>query len=293
MVGTIVQIEEADKSQDMQYTACVNEVPLSELLSRVGARVRALREARALTQAELARRSGVSLRFLADVERGEGNASLLRLGELALALGVSLAELVVEAGPVVDDLTRFGRLADTERRRRLGGERLAIALVGLRGAGKSTAGRALATRLGVPFHEVDALVEQRAGMPLGTLFSEHGSERYRQLEREVIDALLAPGAAVVFTTGGSLVTDTLTWSDLRRRARTAWLRARPESHLRRVEAQGDARPMRGRADALAELRGLLAAREPLYALADITLDTDRLDLLETVWALESWAAEPA
>lgn len=277
----------------MQYIACMREVPLAELLSRVGARVRHLREVRGFTQSELARRSGVSLRFLADVERGEGNASLLRLGELALALGVSLAELVVDAGPVVDDLARFGRLAEPERRRRLGGERKAIALVGLRGAGKSTAGRALAQRLGVRFAEVDELVEARAGMPLGALFSDHGAERYRQLEREVIDELLAPAERVVFTTGGSLVTDTFTWSDLRRRARTAWLRARPESHLRRVEAQGDARPMRGRADALSELRGILGAREPLYALADLTLDTDKLDLLETVWALESWAEEPA
>lgn len=282
-----------DKRTHVQYIACMREVPLSELLSRVGARVRHLRDLRGFTQSELARRSGVSLRFLADVERGEGNASLLRLGELALALGVSLAELVVDAGPVVDDLARFGRLAEPERRRRLGGERKAIALVGLRGAGKSTAGRALAQRLGVRFAEVDELVEARAGMPLGTLFSDHGAERYRQLEREVIDALLAPAERVVFTTGGSLVTDTFTWSDLRRRARTAWLRARPESHLRRVEAQGDARPMRGRADALSELRGILVVREPLYALADLTLDTDKLDLLETVWALESWAEEPA
>ena len=264
-----------------------------ELLGRVGARVRVLREASGFTQAELARRSGVSVRFLADVERGDGNASLLRLGELAVALGVSLAELVIDAGPVADDLVRFGRLAPAERRRRLGGERVAIALVGLRGAGKSTAGRALAARLGAPFCEVDERVEARAGMALGTLFSEHGTERYRQLERAVIDELLAGGERVVFTTGGSLVTDGLTWSELRRRARTVWLRARPESHLRRVEAQGDARPMRGRADALAELRGILAVREPLYALADLTLDTDKLDLLETVWALESWAAEPA
>ncbi|GDX82238.1 shikimate kinase [Deltaproteobacteria bacterium] len=268
-------------------------VPLAELLPRVGSRVRRVREAAGLTQAELARRSGVSLRFVADVERGAGNASLLRLGELATALGVSLAELVIEAGPVIDDLTRFGRLVPSERRRRLGGERVAIALVGMRGAGKSTVGLQLAGHLGVPFVEVDAEIQARAGMPLGTLFSDHGIERYRVLEREVIDALLLSGAATVFATGGSVVTDPVTWPDLRRRARTVWLRARPESHLRRVEAQGDARPMRGRRDALAELRGLLAVREPLYAQADFVVDTDRLDLLETVWALEQWATEEA
>lgn len=276
----------------MQYSASVT-TPLAELLPRVGARVRTLREARGYTQAELARRSGVSVRFLADVEGGTGNASLLRLGELALVLGVSLAELVVDAGPVVDDLTRFGRLAPAERRLRLGGTRVAIGLVGLRGAGKSTAGAGLAARLGAPFVEVDAAVEARAGMPLGELFADHGVSRYRALEREVLDELLGTGRAVVFATGGSMVTDPATWADLRRRARTAWLRARPETHLRRVEAQGDHRPMRGRRDALAELRVLLAEREPLYALADLTVDTDRLDLLETIWALEAWANEPA
>lgn len=276
----------------MQYTALVS-IPLPELLPRVGARVRQLREERGLTQAELARRSGVSLRFLADVEGGTGNASLLRLAELALVLGVSLAELVVDAGPVVDDLTRFGRLAPAERRLRLGGTRVAIGLVGLRGAGKSSAGAGLATRLGVPFVEIDAAIEARAGMPLAELFTDHGVARYRELEREVLDATLATGRPVVFAAGGSLVTDTAAWADVRRRARTTWLRARPETHLRRVESQGDHRPMRGRRDALSELRGLLSAREPLYALADLTLDTDRLDLLETIWALEAWANEPA
>ena len=266
---------------------------MPELLPRVGARVRQLRESRELTQAELARRSGVSLRFLADVEGGTGNASMLRLAELALVLGVSLAELVVDAGPVVDDLTRFGRLAPAERRLRLGGTRVAIGLVGLRGAGKSSAGAGLAARLGVPFVEVDAAIEARAGMPLAELFTDHGVARYRELEREVLDATLATGRPVVFAAGGSLVTDTAAWADVRRRARTTWLRARPETHLRRVESQGDHRPMRGRRDALSELRGLLSAREPLYALADLTLDTDRLDLLETIWALEAWANEPA
>lgn len=281
------------KDVDVQYSAHMVTVPLTQLLPRVGARVRRVREAVGLTQAELARRSGVSLRFVADVERGAGNASLLRLGELATALGVSMAELVVDAGPFIDDLTRFGRLIPSERRLRLGGDRRAVALVGMRGAGKSTVGLQLAQHLGVRFVEVDAEIQAHAGMPLGTLFSDHGIERYRALEREAIDALLGGDERVVFATGGSVVTDPITWPGLRTRARTVWLRARPESHLRRVEAQGDARPMHGRRDALAELRALLAVREPLYAQADFVVDTDRLDLLETVWALEQWATEEA
>ncbi len=240
-----------------------------DLLSRVGARVRALREKKGLTQAALAKRSGVSLRFLADVERGAANASLLRLGELADALDVSLADLVSTAGP----------------------RRQAVVLVGVRGAGKSTVGRAVATRLGAPFFEVDELIEARAGMPLGTLFSEHGVERYRALEQAVVEELLGTGERVVLAPGGSMVVQSELWAHVRRKAQTVWLRARPESHLKRVEAQGDSRPTRGRADALAELRGLLLAREAAYAQADLTLDTDRLDRLETVWAVLGWLGE--
>jgi XRE family aerobic/anaerobic benzoate catabolism transcriptional regulator len=262
-----------------------------QLLARLGARARALREGRGLTQAALARRSGVSLRFLADVERGSANASVLRLAELALALEVSLAELVATAGPLDDDVARFARLSPPARAELVGHRRRALVFVGLRGAGKTTVGRAVATRLGAPFFEVDEVIEARAGMPLGTLFSEHGVERYRALEKVVVEELLAGEGRVVLATGGSLVTDFDLWAHVRRHAQTVWLRARAESHLRRVEAQGDTRPTRGRADALAELRGLLAAREPLYAAADLTLDTDRLDRLETVWAVLGWLGE--
>lgn len=264
-----------------------------EMLRRVGVRVRALRERKGLTQAALSRRSGVSLRFLADVERGAANASLLRMAELAVALEVSLAELVATAGPVPDSVARFALLSPGERAERLGRPRQALVFVGMRGAGKSTVGRAVATRMGAPFVEVDEAIEARAMMPLGTLFSEHGVERYRALEAMVVEELLGGGERVVLAAGGSLVTQPELWALVRRQSRTVWLRARPESHLRRVEAQGDSRPTHGRADALAELRRLLAAREPAYAQADLTIDTDRLDRLETVWAVLGWLGEEA
>jgi XRE family aerobic/anaerobic benzoate catabolism transcriptional regulator len=149
-----------------------------------------------------------------------------------------------------------------------------VALVGLRGAGKSTVGRALADRLGVPLVEVDRAVEEAAGLRLGEIFEYHGAARYRELERQVLARLLAEPGRAVLATGGSVVTDPVGWEMLRRGARTVWLRASPESHLARVEAQGDFRPMRGREDALAELKGILAAREPLYAQADVLADTD-------------------
>jgi len=276
----------------MHYTACVERSESSVVLRRVGTRVRAIREARGWTQAELSRRAGLSLRFLADVERGEGNASLMRLWELCAALEVSLASVVAEAGPVPDALTRFAALDAAAQARALGAAgRDTVALVGLRGAGKSTVGRLLAEGLGLRFVEVDQAVEERAGRPLGEIFEYHGADRYRQLEREVLDSLL--GERAVLATGGSVVTDAETWALLRGRARTAWLRASPESHLRRVEAQGDARPMRGRADALAELRGILAAREPLYAQAELTVDTDAEGPPACARRLQAWAEVPA
>ncbi len=271
----------------MHYTACVENVESSVVLRRVGARVRAIREARGWTQAELSRRAGLSLRFLADVERGEGNASLLRLWELCAALEVSLASVVAEVGPVVDSLTRFAALDDVARERAMSSlGRDTIALVGLRGAGKSTVGRILADRLGVRFVEVDQAVEERAGLRLGEIFEYHGADRYRQLEREALDALL--GERAVLATGGSVVTDAATWALLRTRARTAWLRATPESHLRRVEDQGDVRPMRGRADALAELRGILASREALYAQAELHVDTEADTPAGCARKIEAW-----
>jgi XRE family aerobic/anaerobic benzoate catabolism transcriptional regulator len=269
----------------------VETVPGDELLARVGARVRELRERKSMTQAALSRRSGVSLRFLADVERGAANASLLRMAELATALEVSLAELVATAGPIDDLVSRFALLGAEERAERLGQPRQAVVFVGMRGAGKSTVGRAVAARLGAPFVEVDEAIEARAMMPLGTLFSEHGVDRYRALELAVVEELLNRRERVVLATGGSLVTQPELWALVRRQARTVWLRARPESHVRRVEAQGDSRPTHGRADALAELRRLLSAREPGYAQADLTIDTDRLDRLETVWAVLGWLGQ--
>lgn len=260
-------------------------------LARAGARVRAERVARGLTQAELARRSGMSLRFLADFERGEGNASLVRVAEVASALGVSVATLVGGLGPFDDAASQFAALPPDRQRAGLRAARAPekIALVGLRGAGKSTVGKALAKALDARFVEVDGAVEQRAGLRLAEIFEYHGAARYRELERAALEALLSEPGAAVLATGGSVVTAADSWSLLRRDARTAWLRASPASHLARVEAQGDFRPMRGREDARAELEAILAARDPLYAQAEVTVETEGRSVGEVVDLLRRWA----
>jgi XRE family aerobic/anaerobic benzoate catabolism transcriptional regulator len=150
-----------------------------------------------------------------------------------------------------------------------------VALVGLRGAGKSTIGRALATRLQVPFVELDALVEKDAGLGLEAIFQLHGEAYYRRLAREVLTRFLAETDAAVLATGGGIVTDPGSFKLLQKRCRTVWLQATPEDHWRRVLEQGVVRPGAANPHAQAELRALLKAREPLYAQAELSVDTSR------------------
>ena len=230
------------------------------LLARVGRSVRETRRGRRLARSGLAVLSGVSERFIARIESGTGNVSLVRLNDLARALAVPLVSLVASAP------------AD-------GGPR--VALVGLRGAGKSTLGPPLARALGVPFRELDALIEEAAGLPLGQIFEIHGERYFRRLEREVLARLIASGPAVI-ATGGGLVTDPETWALVRATCTTVWLSAAPEDHYARVLAQGDRRPMAGKTDAMAELKALLTARRPLYGMADLSVDTSRQPLRRTL-----------
>lgn len=236
------------------------------LLSALGRRARALRAERGWTRRELSARSGLSARFLVQVESGAGNLSVRSLASLAAALGSTPAALL--SAP------------DGEAARPV------IALLGLRGAGKTTIGRKLARRLHVPFVELDQRVEQAAGLPLGELFRLHGESYYRRLERETLEGLLAAERSLVLATGGGLVTSGGTWGLLLRRALTFWLRARPQDHWNRVVQQGDRRPMAEHPEAMAELRRLLASREPLYAQAAHTVDTSRLGVDGAVRAIE-------
>ncbi len=226
--------------------------------------MRELRHAGALTLAELAARTGLSARYLVSLEGGDGNISLLRLFPLAHALGVSASELVASA--------EDARARDPAEKKRT------VALVGLRGAGKTSVGRALAERLEVPFVELDGLIAERAGMSLSMIFEMHGEAHFRRLERESLEHLLGLGKPLVLATGGSLVTADDTYALLRRSAHTVWLKARAEEHWDRVVAQGDGRPMKGRANAMNELRSLLKTRAPLYGLAEVTVETSETEV---------------
>lgn len=270
--------------------------PRSSLLAGVGARVRALREAQELTQKRLAERSGVSVRFLAQLEAGDGNISLERLDAVARALKSSPGALLDPRGacPLDEERQELQREIQALLDRRSAGElaevrrfieaRFArrtapvIALLGLRGAGKSTIGPRLAARLNLRFVELDAIIEAAAGLKLAEIFQIHGEVYYRRLERETLMSLLMEDYGMVVATGGSIINDKETYKLLRRRAITVWLRARPEDHWNRVIQQGDERPMAEHPHAMAELRALLAARERLYAEAQHVVDTSRLDL---------------
>ena len=238
----------------MQYSSAMAD-ERERFLGELGRAVRERRTERGMTRNALSEKAGVSVRFIAELEAGRGNISVGRLHDVAVALGTTAAAL----------LAAEARSADV----RPG----IVALLGLRGAGKSTVGPRLARHLGLKFVELDDLVARASGLSLAEVFELHGEAYYRRLERETLRRFLAESAPAVVATGGSIVNDRETYRLLRERAVTVWLKARPEDHWNRVVKQGDRRPMGKNPHAFEELKALLDAREPLYATADHTVDT--------------------
>jgi XRE family aerobic/anaerobic benzoate catabolism transcriptional regulator len=227
-------------------------------LKKVGENVRRVRAERGLTRKALSVRSDVSERFLAQLETGTGNASILVLRQIADALGVS-------TGSLLGGSTARGEAEDPRRKR--------IALIGLRGAGKSSVGKLLAEELSVPFFELDRLVEEASGVSMNMVFDLYGQSGFRRFERRCLEELLERESAFVLATGGGIVSESETYRRLRESCFTVWLRATPEEHMSRVISQGDMRPMSQHPEAMSELKQILADRESLYGRADLTMHT--------------------
>ena len=244
----------------------------NRLLAELGRRIRELRELSGLSLSDLARRSHLSRRYLTETEAGRANLSILKLAAIAGVLQVRLSWLCDLALP-----------APLHRR---------YALVGLRGAGKSTIGRQLALELEVPFVELDRLIEERSGLHLDEIFSLHGQSYYRKLEREALESWLERAGAAVLATGGSIVTHAETYERLLNTCHTVWLKAEPEDHWNRVINQGDLRPMRRHPRAMEELREILAERDDLYRRAHLMIDTSGVDIPRVVDAVLERDLEP-
>ena len=261
----------------------------SGFLHLLGERVRTLRTRRGMSRKVLARDSEISERYLAQLEAGEANCSIVLLRRIAKAIGVQLTEFVdarverpLEAVLLEQFLGRLSAAQITEARALLidhfEGKTSAhrnerIVFVGLRGAGKSTLGQLLAERLQVPFLELDRVVEQENGMSLGEMFEMFGQEAFRRSERTALEATLSKYPAFVMATGGGIVAEPSTYELLLTFCLTVWVRASPEEHMQRVIKQGDLRPMANSVGAMDDLQAILRSREPLYAKADIVLDT--------------------
>src|SRR5437016_3508008 len=276
----------------------------ADFLANLGRRVREAREQRGMARKALSRAADVSERYLAALEAGEGNASVVLLRRVAGALDVRLSDLF-EAGErgtehhlirrflgslppkrleeVLSRLTQeFGQDEAVRRKR--------ITLIGLRGAGKTTLGSALAKTLRRPFIELDREIAREAGIPLSEVFLLYGQAGYRRIERRCLERIINSQDDIVLSVGGGIVSEPETYNLLLLNCFTVWIKAAPEEHMARVVAQGDMRPMAGHAEAMDDLRNILAAREPLYGKADAVVDTSGRSVEQSFAALRQLIA---
>lgn len=286
--------------------------PQPDYLVRLGERIRNIRAQRGMTRKILARDSKVSERYLAQLEMGQGNISINLLRQVADALATPLADLLQEEELSVEMklLHEFLVRLDAQQLQRVWellfvefgnlhaqGRRERIALIGLRGSGKSTLGTLLAKRLGVPFIKLSQEIEREAGTPMGEVFSLYGQSGYRRYERRALEAVVTKNKRAVIEIPGGLVTEPGTYELLLSSCMVVWLQTSPEEHMARVMAQGDHRPMDDNNEAMEDLRRILQGRAQLYGKADVTLSTSGMTVQQSLdqllRVLETRASTPA
>lgn len=287
-----------------------HDAALKAYLTALGERVRAARAKRGMARRILARDSGVSERYLAQLESGSGNPTVAVLRQIADAVDYPLNMLISGAAadevpqdlvPLVNRLrglppeklsqakAAIDRVAGTPCQPATGDQSPRagrVALIGLRGGGKSTLGRMLADRLQVPFLELNRLVEQEYGGSIGEILALSGQSGLRRIEHKVLEATIADHPAAVIATGGGIVSESATFQLLLDRCHTIWVQATPEEHMSRVILQGDLRPMARNDEAMEDLKAILKAREPAYHLADATVNTSGQTIQDSLAALQ-------
>lgn len=265
---------------------------IADYIGYLSERIRGLRAARGMTRKQLSQHSSISERYLAQLEGGNANPSIAVLWRVADAMGIDFRHLLDDASESSLEHMRLGQLLQSmseheqarayellvERLQSGDRHKLGVALVGLRGAGKTTLGKQLASSLSVPFVRLTEVIEQQGGMEIGELFSLGGQKAYRRLERRALESLVGKQEPVVLEVGGSLVSEPATFNLLRSSFATVWVRAQPEEHMNRVVSQGDMRPMEGNKEAMGDLYRILAEREDDYRKADFALDTSQRDV---------------
>jgi XRE family aerobic/anaerobic benzoate catabolism transcriptional regulator len=268
--------------------------PETGFLEQLGQRVRTMRALRGMSRKVLAKVSGISERYIAQLESGKGNVSIVLLRRVSDAMGAHLEDLIpadepAPDWPVIRDLLRKASPNQVAQAKEIlaghaGGASAqrasfaGIALIGLRGAGKSTLGRMLAKKIGWSFVELNKEIERQNGLSVAEIIALYGQEGFRRMEQTALNQLLARKELMVLATGGGIVSEPLTFDLILQSFYTIWLKAEPEEHMTRVRGQGDLRPMADDRSAMAELRTILLSREPLYARANAVVDTAGLSV---------------
>jgi XRE family aerobic/anaerobic benzoate catabolism transcriptional regulator len=266
--------------------------PENQFLEQLGQRVRTMRALRGMSRKVLAKVSGISERYIAQLESGKGNVSIVLLRRVSAAMGAHVEDLVPTADTspdwlVIRDLMRNATPAQIAQAKdilsgngsaRHGNSFAGIALIGLRGAGKSTLGKLLAKKIGWTFIELNKEIEQQNGLSVAEIIALYGQEGFRRMEQAALAQLLARNEPIVLATGGGIVSEPVTFDLVLSSFYTVWLKAKPEEHMGRVRKQGDLRPMADDRSAMQELRTILLSREPLYARASAQVDTSGLGI---------------